>query len=287
MRNSAWCSTFHGGELINGTPCLDQTPSATGEVNPLRNLTPFTNALSQVYPRKSEAVVAAQLNDTRLEWKRTTTAAPDPKSSPIRKSAERIEKLLYTESHGDVLAAATILSVALSRQSMDGIRTSLEAQHFNSSTDSQIVENISTFMTHHHASGRRSKETQNAVDAVLVAATFGPVIGASATELAGRLSTRRHTLQNYVNWGKEMKSKGILFAPSDMKQRSDCYRIEAIKAVRAFCHSEEGGRDDTDSKRVYKVADPDELTASVRSSTFGTSKLFSSVKKSTGSKGKE
>ena len=84
-----------------------------------------------------------------------------------------------------------------------------------------------------------------------------------------------------------MKSKGILFAPSDMKQRSDCYRIEAIKAVRAFCHSEEGGRDDTDSKRVYKVADPDELTASVRSSTFGTSKLFSSVKKSTGSKGKE
>ena len=25
MRNSAWCSTFHRGELINGTPCLDQS----------------------------------------------------------------------------------------------------------------------------------------------------------------------------------------------------------------------------------------------------------------------
>jgi hypothetical protein len=57
-----------------------------------------------------------------------------------------------------------------------------------------------------------------------------------------------------------MKSEKIAFAPSATKQRSVCYRLQSTKAVRAFCHSNEGGRDNTDSKRVYKVEDPEQKT---------------------------
>ena len=33
MRNDAWCSTFHGGEVINGTTCLDQQKDWTMKLN--------------------------------------------------------------------------------------------------------------------------------------------------------------------------------------------------------------------------------------------------------------
>jgi hypothetical protein len=101
---------------------------------------------------------------------------------------------------------------------------------------------MSDFLILHQTCGRRLQETQDAVDTILGTDTYGyPSI--------------RHTIQNYVKWGQDMKLQGIKFVPSEINQRSGCYRLLATKAVRASCHSEGGGRDDTDSKRVYKVAD--------------------------------
>jgi hypothetical protein len=91
---------------------------------------------------------------------------------------------------------------------------SLEVQ-LKGSTDWQIVDEMSHFLTLHQTSGRRLKGTQNAVDTDLVAATFGcPTVSVKAR--AERLKSRRHTIQNYyyLNWGQGMKSQGMKFFPS-------------------------------------------------------------------------
>jgi phage tail protein X len=230
-----------------------------GKMNPNPNaeLTPFTKILKMGMPRKAAAVVNAQLNGTKAKWTRDAPA-PDPASSKLRKSADRIEKLLHVEAGGDEQTAATILSVVLSRRSMKGVRDILQSR-LGRSTDSQIVDSVAAFFSHHPASGRRPKETQNAVDAVLVAATFG-FSRDSGNALSERLGKRTEAISSCIKWGQEMKSEQISFVPSKTKQRSDCCRLSAIKAVRLFCHSEEGGRDNTDSNTVYKVQDPEDST---------------------------
>jgi hypothetical protein len=226
---------------------------STGKMIPNNALlSPFTALLKKAMPRKSTALVDAQLNGTKAEWTRGAPAS-DPGSSKMRKSADKIEKLLQVEAGGDELAAATILIGALSR--MKGVKDLLQLQL--GSTDKKIVDSVSDFLTHHVAKGRRPKETQNAVDAVLVAATFGSSCD-SANVLSERLSKRSETISRCIKWGQDMKAKEISFVPSKTKQRSDCCRLAAVKAVRAFCHSEEGGRDNTDSKQVYRVKDPED-----------------------------
>jgi lipopolysaccharide biosynthesis regulator YciM len=166
----------------------------------------------------------------------------------VRYAADRVETLLHVLSDGDEVIAAAILLVALSYRRMAGVKKALEVQ-LEKSIDHEIVDNVSAFLRHHNTKGRRSKGTQNALDAVLVAATFGSA-SESVTVLSKRLDMRPKSIATYVGQGQDMRSKETAFVPSETKQRSDCYRLPALKAVRAFCHSEEGGRDDTDSKLV-------------------------------------
>jgi hypothetical protein len=70
--------------------------------------------------RKSDTVVAAQLNGTKAVWTHNAPV-PDPASSNMRKAADSVEKLLQVESSGDELTAATILFVALNHRSMKGV----------------------------------------------------------------------------------------------------------------------------------------------------------------------
>jgi hypothetical protein len=170
-----------------------------GEMNPNNApLSPFTALLKKEMPRKSAAVVAAELNGRKAEWThKNYVPAPDPASSKLRKSADNIEKLLQVESGGDERTASTILSVALSHRSMQGVGTLLQAQ-LERSTDRQIVDSISDFLTHHDAKGRRSKETQNALDAVLVAATFGSSTRVESVKaLSERIGKTARTISSY------------------------------------------------------------------------------------------
>jgi hypothetical protein len=220
-------------------------------------LTPFSRSTAKVMPKKSEAVVVAQLNKTKAEWTRKASAlVPGPASSTVRKSADRVETLLHVESDGDELTA-TRYSWSYSGE----LKVSRRhwRRDFERSTDRQIVDNVSAFWKHHNTKGRRSKVTQNALDAIVVAATFGSD-SESVTALSNRLGIRTKSIESSVTHGHYMMSQGTTFVPSEAKQRPDCYRLPALKAVRAFCHSEEGGRDDTYSKRVYRVADPEDAT---------------------------
>jgi hypothetical protein len=122
-------------------------------MNPNAELTLFINLLKDGMPRKSAVVVNAQLNGTKAKYTRGAPA-PDPGSSKMRKSADKIEKLLQVEAGRDELTAATILFGALSQHSMKGVRDLLQSQL--GSTDSQIVDCMSAFLTHHVAKRQAS-----------------------------------------------------------------------------------------------------------------------------------
>jgi hypothetical protein len=101
--------------------------------------------------------------EPKAEWTRKASApVPIPASSTVRKSADRVETPLHVESDGHELSAAATLLVVLRR--IQGVKKALEARLERSSTDPQIVDNVSAFWKHHNT---------NALDAVLVAATFG------------------------------------------------------------------------------------------------------------------
>jgi hypothetical protein len=71
---------------------------------------------------------------------------------------------------------------------MKSIRDLLQSK-LERSTEIQIVDSMSAFLTHHSTKGRRPKEIQNAVDALLVAATFESI---SESGKALRLGINTH-----------------------------------------------------------------------------------------------
>lgn len=152
----------------------------------------------------------------------------------MRQSADRLETYLYAVSDGNEQTGAEMILAALNRKGMEGVKKSLELQ-LEKSIDREIVDNMSAFLKHHSTKGRRPKVAQNAVEAVQVAATFGAASETVKT-LSKRLDVRSTSIQSYAIQGKDMISKGTAFVPSQVKQRSDCYRVSALKAARSFCH---------------------------------------------------
>jgi hypothetical protein len=122
----------------------------------------------------------------------------------VRKSLDRVETLLHVDSGGDELTAAALLLVVLRR--IESVKKALEAR-LERSTDRQIVDNVSALWKHRNTKGRRSKVTQNALDAVLVAATFGSD-SESVTALSKRLGIRTKSSESSVTHGLDMTSKG-------------------------------------------------------------------------------
>jgi hypothetical protein len=109
---------------------------------------------------------------------------------------------------------------------------------------------IQSFFKHHASKGPRKKCEQDALDAVLVACSFGDIPAAS---VASRLNTSRQKVHDCKVWGKGLRDDAKRFEPAERQQRSDCYRDAAKECVHAFCHSEEGSRLDTQSYRVFTV----------------------------------
>jgi hypothetical protein len=118
---------------------------------------------------------------------------------------------------------------------------------------SKIVDNIKAFIRHHPTKGTRPRPVQDAVDAILVAATFCPEKTVSVFQIADSFGVSRQTVEKCKERGAEMQVTGTAFKPADRKQRADCIRPEATMAVHEFCHSEEGSNVDTESYRIMKL----------------------------------
>jgi hypothetical protein len=120
-------------------------------------------------------------------------------------------------------------------------------------TEAQIATNVRNFLEHHKSKGSRKKSQQDAIDAVLVACTFGDVDDPKH-RIANSLNAPRLKVQECKVWGKRLRDHDERFEPEERKKRSDSCRDAAKESVHAFCHSEEGSRLDTSqSARLVNV----------------------------------
>jgi hypothetical protein len=129
--------------------------------------------------------------------------------------------------------------------------------HMGKETDkeqsSKLVDNIKEFIRHHPAKGLRPQAVQDVVDAILVAATFGPVKKVSLFQIADSFGVSRQTVDKCKERGAEMQATGAACKPAARQQRLDCIRAAAKIAVHELCHSNEGSNVDTESYRIMKL----------------------------------
>jgi hypothetical protein len=111
-------------------------------------------------------------------------------------------------------------------------------------------------MDHHQTRGTIPLEQRNALDAVQVAACFADPKNLSMSIISQRLGVRWETMEKSRECAETMKKHETKFCSVERKVRMDCYRGEAALCVDEFCHSEDGSRVDTESKRIYKIKNP-------------------------------
>ena len=161
---------------------------------------PFTESQLVRRPRLCGPVLSARSGPLKMEWE-TGEAVVDTRSRKIRKAAADFEDTLKIDARNDTTTAGAILSNLVQRPSMSEVKTFLtnELTNDNSSIEGQMATCIQSFLKHHASSGPRKKCEQDALDAVLLACSFGDVPAAS---VASRLNTSRLKVQECKVWGR-------------------------------------------------------------------------------------
>jgi hypothetical protein len=250
-------------ELVSVTKALPTHDIAAAIHPPIENVvppptvaSPFTRSQVIRKPRLSKSVIEARSGPSRMQWDTGDTAVAEQSGQKIRRIAKDLEDSLQIDSGNDTAMAGVILSNMLQRQSMSEVKTLLTNQlsKDESTIEVQIATCIQSFLEHHQSKGPRKKCEQDAVDAVLVACSFGNI---NAASVANRLGTNRSIVQECKDRGQYLRDNDQRFEPAERQQRSDCYRDAATESVHAFCHSEEGSRLDTQSYRVFNTSNLD------------------------------
>jgi hypothetical protein len=154
---------------------------------------PFTMSQLVRKPRLSGPVLSARSGPSRMEWD-TGDGLVDTRSRKIRRIATDFEDTLKIDAGNDIATAGAILSNLVRRPSMSEVRTILtnELTNDESSLEAKMATCIQSFFKHHASKGPRKKCEQDALDAVLVACSFGDVPAAS---VASRLGAFRLKVQ--------------------------------------------------------------------------------------------
>jgi hypothetical protein len=154
--------------------------------------------------------------------------------------------------------ASAVLSKVLKRPGLENMRK-LFLSELRKETDNEqsfkLVENIQAFIHHHPTKGSRPQAVQDAIDAILVAATFGPENKVSLFQIADYFGVSRPLVNTFKARGVEMRVTSAAFKPAERQQRSDCIRAAAKMTVHESCHSEEGSNVETESYeyRIMKL----------------------------------
>jgi hypothetical protein len=201
---------------------------------------------------------AKSMKCIKLNWADDNDQAK-PSTKTIKDWARQIEIILHLAAAEGTETAANVLLDLLERQSLKLVRSKVLAKLLTSETitmNETIVSGITEFLECHKTSGRREKEEQDAVDAVMVASFFSTEIGnfnsAKIAAVLGISNLKR------VSDAKDKvcvikRQHNSKFKPYKTKRRSDYYRDIARECVLNYCHSDEGSGVDTESRRVYKV----------------------------------
>jgi hypothetical protein len=229
-------------------------------------LSPFTQYYTKLHPIISEKMLADRTQSFPNDWR--PGVAPNKKangggaSTKVLKLAKELENHLAAMTNNDASLLASVLIQMIKRQSFASVRNivvdAIKDEYASSNVvDTTIVDSTKAFLQHHSTNGTRIKVEQDAVDAVLIAATFGAT-DESVTKVAGRLNQRVQTVKSMAKNGREMKVDKKCYVTRTRKKRFDNVQDPASLAVFRFCHSEESSKLDTESYRVRKVYDVEE-----------------------------
>jgi hypothetical protein len=153
-----------------GSPAAKRPPKETG-AKPEPPLSPFTRGMTAYAPRKFFEVVSLAPGKKPV-WK------SDPNSQKI--SSRQMmniswdtERFLGAHARLDPQRAAELLKATLEKKSMVSVKYALLSMFEEESEETKMIDGAVKFLAHHDSKGTRAKEEQDAVDAVLVALSFG------------------------------------------------------------------------------------------------------------------
>jgi hypothetical protein len=115
----------------------------------------------------------------KLNWEDDKIDNKAPSIKTIKDWAQQIEIVLHLAAAEGTKTAANVLLDLLERQSLQLVTSKVVAKLLISehiTTNETIVHGIKEFLECHKSTGRREKEEQDAVDAVMVAACFSTKI---------------------------------------------------------------------------------------------------------------
>jgi hypothetical protein len=133
----------------------------------------------------------------------------------------------------------------------------LGPEYHQLNVDRVITDGLVKFIWHHQMKGQQSKDVQNAIDAILMAACFAlPGEEASLRNIVSRIlgiDKASGKLTRHKNKALQIIALQASFSPKERETRANAYREEAACCVSDFCHSEESFRLNTESYRCIKI----------------------------------
>jgi hypothetical protein len=231
-------------------------------------VSPISKVLNEVYPRSGKRTLENRQSRI-LTWENEApvlldSTTPNAPNRTVQRKAEELAYLLNAGASGDAVQAAVTLVRMLNRADMAPIRQNVQhmlgPEYHQLNVDRVISDGLVKFIRHHQTRGQRSKDVQNAIDAILTAACFAlPGEEASLRNIASRIlgiDEASGKLTRHKNKALEMIASQASLSPKERKTRADSYREEAACCVSDFCHSEESSRLDTESYRCIKIKNP-------------------------------
>jgi hypothetical protein len=236
-------------ELSLETPARKRPAKET----PAKMCSPVSAAITNLHPQRSKQVLESRSSKSAVPW---VEGKSPPNARAVDRNVRTLEAMLAAMASCDTSMASAVLFEVLNRPGLEQVRK-LFLSEMRKETDneqsSKLVDNIKAFICHHPTRASRPQEVQDAVDAILVAATFGPEKYVSLFQIADSFGVSRQIVDKCKERGVDMRATGAAFKPAKRQQRSDCIRAAAKMAVHEFCHSEEGSNVDTESYRIMKL----------------------------------
>jgi hypothetical protein len=161
-------------------------------------LSPTSKVIKELYPRLGKSTLESQQSRI-FSWSEGTAALDSTTTSnattkTAQRKAETLAYLVHAGASGNPVPAAETVVRMLDRVdcnpiTRENVHRMLRAENHELNVVGVIADGLAEFIKHHTTSGQRSKDAQNAIDAILTAVCFALPAdeAASHRQLASRI----------------------------------------------------------------------------------------------------
>jgi hypothetical protein len=197
-------------ELSLETPARKRPAKET----PAKMCSPVSAAITNLHPQRSKQVLESRSSKSAVPW---VEGKSPLNARAVDRNVRTLEAMLAAMASCDTSMASAVLFEVLNRPGLEQVRK-LFLSEMRKETDneqsSKLVDNIKAFICHHPTRASRPQEVQDAVDAILVAATFGPEKYVSLFQIADSFGVSRQIVDKCKERGVDMRATGAAFKPA-------------------------------------------------------------------------